>query len=62
MVLEAESKLTGDNAGRRLRVYIPVDISIDSAFPFKSGDTVRIRIDRLRQRLIIEKKSKVEGE
>jgi len=54
LVLEAKTRITGDMKGRRLRIYIPVDIAIDSAFPFKNGDLVKIRIDRDNRRLVIE--------
>jgi len=58
MVLEATTRITGDMKGRRLRIYIPVDITIDSAFPFKTGDTVKIRIDHNNKRLVIERVKK----
>lgn len=34
-------------------IYVPSDLAIDSAFPFKDGDRVKIRIDG--KRLIVEK-------
>lgn len=55
LVLEAEATITGNEKGRRLRIYVPVDLSIDSAFPFKIGDKVKIKIDVKNSRLIIEK-------
>lgn len=38
-------------------VYIPSEIARDSAFPFKHGDDVMVRIDAKNKRLIIEKAS-----
>ena len=34
-------------------LYIPADLMVDSAFPFKPPESVRVRIDG--ERLIIEK-------
>ena len=46
MVLESKATITGDSKGRRLRIYIPSEIALDSAFPFKKGDIVIIKIDK----------------
>lgn len=55
MVLEAKATITGNKEGTRLRIYIPTVISMDSAFPFKKGDNVKIKIDKDEGVLIIEK-------
>ena len=55
MVLESKATITGDSKGRRLRIYIPSEIALDSAFPFKKGDIVIIKIDKGKRRLVIEK-------
>jgi len=53
MVLESKATITGDSKGGRLRIYIPASLAKDSAFPFKKGDVVVIRIDRKNGRLQI---------
>jgi len=35
--------------------YIPVEVARDSTFPFKPDEVVRIRIDKRKNRLVIEK-------
>jgi len=55
VVLEAKATITGNKKGTRLRIYIPTAISMDSAFPFKKGDTVLIKIDKNEGVLKIEK-------
>lgn len=55
MVLEAKATITGNKESTRLRIYIPTVLSLDSAFPFKKGDVVKIRIDKDKGVLIIEK-------
>jgi hypothetical protein len=42
-----------EHAKGRLVLYIPADVRKDSQFPFKAGDTVRIRIEG--RRLVAEK-------
>ena len=42
-----------EHAKGRLVLYIPSDVRKDSSFPFRVGESVRIRIDR--RRLIVEK-------
>lgn len=37
----------------RVFVYVPADVRKDSAFPFRIGEKVRVRIDG--ERLIVEK-------
>ncbi|MEM2614289.1 MAG: hypothetical protein QXO15_08730 [Nitrososphaerota archaeon] len=53
MVLKATTKISGDSKGRKLRIYIPSMLALDSAFPFKKGDKVVIEIDNEKQSLII---------
>jgi len=54
MVLEAESKLSLLNPKwHTLVLTIPADLAKDSAFPFKPGERVRIRISG--KRLVVEK-------
>lgn len=36
-------------------VYIPSEVARDSAFPFKHGDDVVVKIDPEKKRLLIEK-------
>ena len=55
MVLEAKATITGNKEGTRLRIYIPTALSLDSAFPFKKGDVVNIKIDKDEGVLRIEK-------
>lgn len=55
MTLEAKATITGDDRGRRLRIYIPVELAVDSAFPFRIGDKIKITIDTKNQRLLINK-------
>jgi len=52
MVLEGETKIYKSN-GRR-SIYIPAGLIKDSAFPFKNGELLTIKVDG--QRLIVEKK------
>ncbi len=42
--------------GRTGVIYVPADLTIDSAFPFKDGEKVNIKIDG--ERLIVEKVEK----
>jgi len=55
MVLEVKATITGNKEGTRLRIYIPTVLSLDSAFPFKKGDVVKIKIDKDEGLLRIEK-------
>ena len=60
-MLESESKLvnrptqTGGKMYDKFYVYIPRQVSNDSAFPFKANQKVKVRIDVENMRLIIEK-------
>lgn len=42
-----------EHAKGRLVLYIPADVRKDSAFPFRVGEKVRVRIDG--RRLIVDK-------
>lgn len=52
MVKEAIGSFKIPMRGRTGVIYVPADLVIDSTFPFKKGDSVKIRIDG--ERLIIE--------
>ena len=59
MVLEAETTISTSTATvkgkkyRRLYLYLPTILTNDSAFPFKEGDKVKVRIEG--KRLVVEK-------
>ena len=54
MVLEAKSKVYAHPGGRHSQIiYIPADIAKDSAYPFRAGDEVVIRIDPEKKALIV---------
>jgi hypothetical protein len=55
LVLRAKATITGDAKGTRLRIYIPSLLALDSAFPFKKGETIMIKIDKEKKRLVIER-------
>ena len=44
---------TGGKSYDKFFIYIPTNVAKDSAFPFKPGEEVLIRIDK--KRLVIEK-------
>lgn len=52
MTLEGVGRIYEHVRGRMF-VYLPAEIHRDSAFPFKTGEMVRVRIDG--KRLIVEK-------
>lgn len=58
MVLKAITTISGDSKGRKLRIYIPSMLALDSAFPFKKGDKVIIEIDNENQSLVIRRVGK----
>jgi len=58
MVLKAFTTISGDSKGRKLRIYIPSMLALDSTFPFKKGDRVIIEIDNKNQSLIIKRVDK----
>jgi hypothetical protein len=59
-MLESESKLINrptETAGKKYDkyyIYIPTELAKDSAFPFKTNDKLKIKIDPKNKRLIIE--------
>lgn len=55
MATEATGRVYEHSAGK-LIVYLPVSVSRDSAFPFRAGEQVRVRLDASHKRLLIEKK------
>jgi len=60
IMLESESKLvnrpthTGGKLYDKFYIYIPREVSKDSAFPFKPDQKLRVRIDVENRRLVIE--------
>jgi len=60
-MLESESKLVNrptQTAGKsydKFYVYIPTEVAKDSAFPFKTNEKVKVRIDVENNRLVIER-------
>ena len=50
---EMNGKLMKSDKSATGILYIPADLMVDSAFPFKPPESVRVRIDG--ERLIIEK-------
>ena len=52
-VLEAETKIYGHKVSRTLYLRVPSRIAQDSAFPFKPGEKVIIRIEG--NKLVVEK-------
>ena len=51
-MLEAKSKIIGHQKAKTLYLTIPSSVAHDSAFPFKTGQTVKIRIEN--KRLVVE--------
>jgi len=39
----------------RFFIYVPVEVARDSAFPFKTNDLLTVRVDKGKNRLIVEK-------
>jgi hypothetical protein len=52
MALEGAGKVHSPQASRTV-IYVSQRVASDSAFPFKAGDELKIRIDG--KRLVIEK-------
>lgn len=48
-----EGKSTVLQYGNKIYIYVPYALAIDSAFPFKKGDRVTIKI--INNKLIVEK-------
>ena len=55
MTLQGKGKIYS-HARNRVIIYIPAAVHRDSAFPFKLGDEVIVRIEK--KRLVIEPKKK----
>lgn len=55
---EGESKII--QRGKKVWVYVPLLVSSDSAFPFRKGDFVKIRI--VEDKLIVERLTKEKKE
>ena len=54
-MLEKQSKIVKLNPdAATLYLIIPADLVKDSAFPFKEGEFVKVRIDAVNSRLIVE--------
>lgn len=53
MVLEGTGRYTRYE-GSRHTVYLPASVANDSAFPLRSGEPLRVRIDRAKRRIILE--------
>lgn len=54
MSLEGDGRLLEPQTSKTL-IYISQRVASDSAFPFKAGDALWIRIDPQNERLIVEK-------
>ena len=54
-MIEGVGKISFASRSKTAILYIPSDITKDSAFPFENGENVRIRIEN--QKLIVEKAS-----
>lgn len=60
-MLESESKLvnrptiTAGKSYDKFYIYIPNEVSRDSAFPFKANEKLKVKIDIENRRLVIEK-------
>ena len=53
MVREAIGKIAKNPSSNTGMIFIPAKLTLDSAFPFKFPDKIKIRIDC--ERLIVEK-------
>lgn len=64
LVLKGEGRLinrptkTGKQVCYKFFIYVPTEVARDSAFPFKSGDVVRIEVDPKRKELRVKRASK----
>lgn len=60
-VLEGKGKFinrrtrTANKDYDRFFIYVPVEVARDSAFPFKPEDKVTVRIDKAKNKLVVEK-------
>lgn len=64
LVLKGEGRLinrqtkTGEQVYDKFFIYVPTEVARDSAFPFKSGDLLRIDVDPKRKELRVSRASK----
>lgn len=54
MSLEGDGRLLEPEASKTL-IYVSQRVASDSAFPFKAGESLWIRIDTQNQRLVVER-------
>ena len=60
-MIEANGKLinrptqTGGRTYDKYFIYVPIEVARDSAFPFKTNERVKVKIDVTNKRLTIEK-------
>jgi len=60
-VLEGKGKFinrrtrTANKEYDRFFIYVPVEVARDSAFPFKPDDTVTVKIDKTKNKLVVER-------
>ena len=47
--------VTGGKRYDKFFIYVPTEVAKDSQFPLESSDTVRIRVDVKRGRLIVDR-------
>jgi len=52
LLLEDKGSVTGSKG--RIWIYVPAGVANDSAFPFKKGEKVKVRIEK--DKLVITKK------
>lgn len=63
-MIEADGKLinrptqTGGKTYDKFFIYVPIEVARDSAFPFKTNERIKVKIDITNKRLIIEKSDK----
>lgn len=64
LVLKGEGRLinrptkTGKQVYDKFFIYVPTEVARDSAFPFKSGDVVRLEVDPKLKELRVRRASK----
>ena len=64
LVLKGEGRLinrptkTGKRVYDKFFIYVPTELARDSAFPFKSGDVLKLEVDPKRKEIRITRASK----
>ena len=64
LVLKGEGRLinrptkTGKRVYDKFFIYVPTELARDSAFPFKSGDVLKLEVDPNRKEIRIKRASK----